>query len=238
MKRVLRWAGAFAMVALLAGCADSTPESNAAERSALIIVDMQYDFLPGGALPTKGGDQITGLINQLQPAFDLVVATQDWHPAHHGSFASQHAGHAPGDVIDLNGLSQVLWPDHAVQNTRGAKLTADLDQTRIARIFQKGMDPTVDSYSGFFDNGQRGSTGLSDYLSEQDITHVYVVGLALDYCVKYTALDAVRVGFDTTLITDASRAVNLNTDDGDRAIAAMRDAGVTIIDAATFRRGQ
>ncbi|MFK8017090.1 MAG: bifunctional nicotinamidase/pyrazinamidase [Gammaproteobacteria bacterium] len=236
MSRIRLAVTAVAAMALGAGCVDTTPpaDSSDAARSALIIVDMQYDFLPGGALATKGGDQIIPLINQLQPAFDLVVATQDWHPADHGSFASQHAGKAPGEVIDLNGLEQVLWPDHAVQETRGAELADALDQHRIARVFQKGTDPTVDSYSGFFDNGQRGSTGLSDYLLEQGVTRVAVVGLALDYCVKYTALDARRVGFDTTLIRDASRAVNLKPDDGNLAIAQMRGAGVKIVDANTL----
>lgn len=201
-------------------------------RRALIIVDMQNDFMPGGALPTAGGDQITGLLNALQSRFDVVVATQDWHPRGHGSFASSHPGRSPGDVIDLNGLQQVLWPDHAIQDSAGAELVTALDQKHIARIFRKGTEPLVDSYSGFFDNGQRGDTGLGDYLRSQGVSAVYVAGLALDYCVKYTALDAQRIGFDTTLIVDASRAVNLHPGDGANAVATMKAAGVRVVQAS------
>jgi len=220
---------------LLASCnAPEKPRQAAAQaagKTALIIVDLQYDFMPGGALATSGGDELPALINRLQDKFDLIVATQDWHPPGHGSFASVHPGHEPGDVIDLNGLQQILWPDHAVQGTHGAELVADLDQQRIAHIVQKGTDPGVDSDSGFYDNGHRVDTGLDAYLKSQGVTRVYVVGLALDYCVKYTALDAERAGYDTTLIADASRAVNLEPGDGADAIATMRAAGINVIDA-------
>ena len=218
-------------VLILMACSNSDEEPAAASKRALVIVDMQYDFLPGGALPTAGGDEIVELINKLQSRFDLVVATQDWHPPNHGSFASQHAGRRAGEVIDLNGLEQVLWPDHALQNSHGAELAAELEQSRVAKVFPKGTNPNVDSYSGFFDNGQRGDTGLNEYLRSQGVTDVYVVGLALDYCVKYTALDASRVGFDTRLIQDASRAVNLRPGDGMDAVKAMQAAGVQVIDS-------
>lgn len=217
----------------LASCTAPPEESRESGLRALVIVDMQYDFLPGGALAVEEGDQILGLINRLQSEFDLVVATQDWHPEGHGSFASSHPGRSPGDVVELDGLDQVLWPDHAVQGTHGAALSAALDQDHIARVFQKGSNPNVDSYSGFFDNGQRGDTGLNDYLKSRGVTDVYVVGLALDYCVKFTALDAQRLGFDTTLIADASRAVNLLPGDGDDAIAMMEDAGIRIASSAS-----
>lgn len=218
-------------VVLLAACNAPEEPRQATGKSALIIVDMQYDFMPGGALATSGGDELPALINALQDKFDLVVATQDWHPPGHGSFASSHPGHKPGEVIDLNGLEQILWPDHAVQGTHGAELVADLDQERIAYIVQKGTDPGVDSYSGFFDNGHRVDTGLDAYLESQGVTMVSVVGLALDYCVKYTALDAAREGYDTTLIADASRAVNLQPEDGANAIDMMREAGIHVIDS-------
>lgn len=221
-------------VVLLASCDAPEDAGQAAGKRALIIVDMQYDFLPGGALATRGGDELPELINKLQDKFDLIVATQDWHPPGHGSFASSHPGHKPGDIIELNGLEQILWPDHAVQGTHGAELVADLDQGRIARIVRKGTDPGVDSYSGFYDNGHRVDTGLDAYLKSQGITRVYVVGLALDYCVKYTALDAERAGYDTTLIADASRAVNLGPGDGAEAIGQMKSAGIHVIDSSSL----
>src|SRR4051812_1540671 len=165
--------------------------------NALILVDLQNDFVPGGALAVPEGDSIIPLINQLQPRFDIVIATQDWHPADHGSFAANHPGRRVHEVIDLAGLPQVLWPVHCVQNTPGAALVSSLDTSRIARVFQKGTDPAIDSYSGFFDNGHRKSTGLGDFLRDQGVKRVYVCGLATDYCVEFTALDAKQLGFDT-----------------------------------------
>ncbi len=216
-------------VLLLVACSGSHEESVAASKRALIIVDMQYDFLPGGSLPTAGGDEIVELINTLQGQFDLVVATQDWHPPDHGSFASQHPDRQPGEVIDLHGLQQVLWPDHAVHGSRGAEMVGELERSDIDKVFQKGTNPTVDSYSGFFDNGQRGDTGLNNYLESHGVTDVYVVWLALDYCDKFTALDANRVGYSTWLIEDASRAVNLRPNDGSDAVKGMQAAGVQVI---------
>ena len=196
---------------------------------ALILVDIQNDFVPGGALAVAEGDRIVPVVNRLQEQFDLIVATQDWHPANHGSFASQHPAKKPGDVIDLNGLPQVLWPDHCVQHTHGAEFHPDLDMQRVAKIFQKGIDPEIDSYSGFFDNGHRRGTGLAEYLKSANVDEVFVCGLATDYCVKYTALDARQLGFKTTLVADASRGVNLEPGDVDAAIDQMRAAGVAVI---------
>jgi nicotinamidase/pyrazinamidase len=200
--------------------------------NALILVDIQNDFVPGGALAVPEGDAIVPLVNRLQPCFDLVVATQDWHPANHGSFASSHPGCRPGEVIDLQGLPQILWPVHCVQGTPGADFVPGLNCERWDRVFTKGTDPAIDSYSGFFDNGRRQPTGLGDYLREKGVTDVYVVGLATDYCVKFTALDALQLGFRVYLIEDACRGVNLQPGDVDRAVAGMRGAGVAITPAA------
>ena len=198
-------------------------------KSALVIIDLQYDFMPGGALPAAGGDEIVPLINRLQGSFDLVVATQDWHPPGHGSFASAHPGHEVGDNIEFNGLSQQLWPDHALQGTRGAGLVEGLNTSRIAQVFRKGMNPAIDSYSGFFDNGRQGDTGLHDYLMRAGVTEVYLVGLALDFCVKYSALDAQRLGYQTTVIVDATRAVNLHPGDDDAAVRELESNGIRVI---------
>lgn len=197
--------------------------------SALIIVDVQYDFLPGGALAVHQGDEIIPVINMLQTEFDLILATQDWHPADHKSFAANHEGKNVGDFIQLEGLEQILWPVHCVQDSEGAKFHKDLDQSRWAGIFQKGKNPKVDSYSGFFDNARRGDTGLGDFLKSKGIEKVYVCGLAQDYCVKFTALDAISLGFDTFLIADATRPVNLNPSDGDQALVDLKSAGVKVI---------
>jgi nicotinamidase/pyrazinamidase len=199
------------------------------EKSALIIVDVQNDFLPGGALAVKDGDQILPILNSIQPKFQIIVATQDFHPADHGSFASNHPQKNIGDLIDLNGLSQILWPIHCVQGSDGAAFHSDLNQKNWKAIFQKGKNPAVDSYSGFFDNARRGDTGLGEFLKKNGILTVYIAGLALDYCVKYTALDAISLGFETFLLVDATRAVNLNSTDGPEAIQELRLAGANII---------
>src|SRR5205814_1228968 len=195
---------------------------------ALVLVDLQNDFLPGGALAVPRGDEVIPIANRLQPRFGLVVATQDWHPPGHGSFASTRPGRKPGELAELAGLPQVLWPDHCVQGTAGAAFAPTLTMARVEAIVRKGTDPAIDSYSGFFDNGHRKSTRLGEYLREMGITAVYVCGLATDYCVKFTALDAKQLGFDTTLIQDASRGVNLKPGDVDRAVEEMRTAGVRI----------
>jgi nicotinamidase/pyrazinamidase len=196
--------------------------------NALIIVDVQNDFVPGGALPVPNGHLVVPVINRIQPRFDLVVATQDWHPANHGSFAANHPGRKPGDVIDLHGLPQILWPTHCVQHTPGADFVPGLETTCIERIFRKGTDTHIDSYSGFFDNGHRKSTGLGEYLKDRGVTDVHVCGLATDYCVKFTALDARQLGFNVHLVTDAISGVNLNPGDVDRAVGEMSGAGVKI----------
>ena len=184
---------------------------------ALIIVDIQNDFLPGGALAVNNGDEVIPIINKLQQSdyFDLVVATQDWHPQNHKSFASNHLGKNPFDKILLDGLEQILWPDHCVQGTKGADFPSSLDVNKIEAIFRKGMDVNVDSYSGFFDNGKRKNTGLDAYLKGRKVDEVYVSGLAGDFCVFYTALDSADCGFKTFLVEDATRSINQNNFEGD-----------------------
>jgi nicotinamidase/pyrazinamidase len=204
--------------------------------NALIIVDLQNDFCPGGALAVSGGDLIVPRINSVQSQFDRVIATQDWHPVNHGSFARNHPGKNVGEVINLDGLQQILWPVHCVQNTRGAELIADLDRSQIDRIFQKGIDPAIDSYSGFFDNGHRRSTGLEAWLRGEGVDAVFICGLATDYCVKFTALDARQLGFETTLIADASAGVNLQPGDSEAAIQQMMGAGVAITSTDALRK--
>jgi nicotinamidase/pyrazinamidase len=202
---------------------------------ALVLVDIQNDFLPGGALAVPRGDEVIPVANRVQPAFDLVVATQDWHPAGHGSFASTRPGRKPGEVDELAGLPQVLWPDHCVQGSRGAEFAPGLQMNRVEAIFRKGTDPSIDSYSGFFDNGHRKSTGLGDYLTGRGATDVYVLGLATDYCVKFTALDARKLGFRTFLVQDGSRGVELRPGDVERAVEEMRTAGIEVVQSTRLR---
>jgi len=198
-------------------------------KKALILVDLQNDFMPGGSLAVPLGNDVIPIANTLQSHFEYIIITQDWHPKNHGSFAVNHAGKSVGDRITLAGLPQILWPVHCVQGTEGAELVADLKQDNLTKIFQKGSDPSIDSYSGFFDNGHRKPTGLGDYLKTQQVSDVYIMGLALDYCVKYTVLDACQLGFKTYLIEDGCRAVNLNPEDGASAIKEMQAAGAVII---------
>ncbi len=204
-------------------------------KRALLIIDVQNDFVPGGALPTRNGDEVVPVINRVQPLFDLVVATQDWHPADHGSFASNHPGKKPGEVIDLNGLQQVLWPDHCVQNSRGAEFHRDLDMNRVDHVVRKGTDPAIDSYSAFFDNGRRKATGLEQSLRSRGVTDVYVTGLATDYCVLWSARDAADLGFTTHVISDACRGVELRPGDIDRAFAQMRSFGEVLTSTEVSR---
>lgn len=205
-------------------------------KRALILVDVQTDFLPGGALAVPDGDAIVPVINRLMPGFELIIATQDWHPADHGSFAANHPGKAVFDQATLAGLPQTLWPVHCVQGTHGAAFAPALLQNRIAHVVQKGTDAAIDSYSGFFDNGHRKSTGLDPWLRQHQVTDVYLAGLATDYCVKATALDAQRLGFAVTLIEDACRGVNLNANDVDSAVAEMKAAGVKVIRSEEVER--
>ncbi len=199
---------------------------------AFIIVDIQNDFLPGGALAVPQGDRVIPVINRLMDRFDLIIATQDWHPAEHASFASNHPARKVGHVIDLHGLPQVLWPVHCVAGTRGAELAPTLDVCKIHRVFKKGDDPGIDSYSGFFDNGGRKSTGLGEFLKRRGVCDVYIAGLATDYCVKFTALDALKLGFRAHVIIDACRGVNLVPGDVDAAIGQMQVARVKMVRSA------
>ncbi len=203
--------------------------------NALILVDLQNDFMPGGALPVADGDAVAPIANRLLAKFPFVVATQDWHPASHGSFAANHSGKRPGEMMELNGLPQVLWPVHCVQHSPGAAFVQELDTTKITRVFQKGTDAGIDSYSGFFDNGHRKATGLGDYLKAQGVDAVCVLGVATDYCVKFTALDARELGFKTTLIVDACRGVNLKPGDVEAAVMEMQRASVTVVNSADIK---
>ncbi len=200
--------------------------------NSLIVVDLQHDFCPGGSLAVAQGDAIIPVIDRILPAFDCVVATQDWHPANHQSFAVNHAGAQVGDVIELGGMPQVLWPVHCVQNTNGAAFHRGFDISGLDAVFQKGVDPEIDSYSGFFDNGHKRSTGLGDYLNQRGVGTVYICGLATDYCVKATALDAIALGFETFVISDACRGVNLQAGDDEKALAEIAEAGGKIVSSA------
>jgi len=200
-------------------------------RKALIVVDVQNDFMPGGALAVSGGDEIIPVINSLLPKFDLIIFTKDWHPQDHKSFASQHEGKSVFDQIDLNGLDQVLWPDHCVQDTPGADLHSGIDFDKINGdfyFFKKGMDSEVDSYSGFYDNGRKNSTCLKEFLEEREVAEVYVVGLALDYCVSYTAIDAAMEGFKTAVIEDGTRSIN---PDINEVLQNFHEAGVAFVES-------
>jgi nicotinamidase/pyrazinamidase len=196
---------------------------------ALIIVDVQNDFCPGGALAVQNGNAVVPVINSILPAFDVVVATQDWHPLNHGSFAANHPGAKVGDVLELGGLPQVMWPIHCVQDTPGAAFHPDLDISGLDGVFQKGTDPAVDSYSGFFDNGRLHATGLGEFLKARGIGQVFICGLATDYCVKWTALDAVSLGFHTFVVADATRGVDLMPGDSEKALIEVTAAGANVI---------
>lgn len=201
---------------------------------ALLVVDIQNDFLPGGALGVPDGDSVVPIANRLTECFDLVLATQDWHPADHGSFAANHPNRFPGEMIDLNGTMQILWPVHCVQGSPGAEFSSQLRTDRFAKVFRKGTDPGIDSYSSFFDNARKRSTGLSDYLQDQNVDELFICGLATDYCVKYSVLDCTSLGIRTSVIADACRGVNLKPDDSTAAIAEMHRAGAFIINSAPF----
>ena len=177
---------------------------------ALLLIDLQNDFLPGGALAVPQGDAVIPVCNNLQQHFDLVVATQDWHPPDHKSFAVNHEGKKEFETIEWNGLPQVLWPVHCVQSTRGAAFSDLIEMAKVEVIFRKGTNAQIDSYSGFYDNGHLKSTGLAHYLKGKGITGVYVAGLAADYCVYFTALDALAEGFETFIVEDATRAIDRN----------------------------
>ncbi|MFJ3487910.1 bifunctional nicotinamidase/pyrazinamidase [Pseudomonas sp. NPDC090202] len=200
-------------------------------RAALLVIDMQYDFMPGGALAVAEGDALVPLINRLGAQFRNVVITQDWHPAGHISFASSHAGRAPFDSITLPYGAQTLWPDHCVQGSHGAQLHAELQIAHAQLILRKGCNPGIDSYSAFVEADRTTQTGLAGYLKERGIDSVFVVGLALDFCVAWSALDARAAGFNTWLIADACKAIDLNGS-LDKAWKDLTAAGVIRIDSA------
>jgi nicotinamidase/pyrazinamidase len=201
---------------------------------ALLVVDIQNDFLPGGALGVSDGDRVIPVINRLMERFALILATQDWHPSNHGSFAANHPNRRPGEVIDLHGLPQVLWPVHCVQESPGADFSDQLCTKCFSRVFRKGIDPEIDSYSSFFDNRRKRSTGLVEYLQDQEVSRLFICGLATDYCVKFSALDSISSGFRTSVIADACRGVDLKPGDSAAAIAEMRIAGATIVDSSSI----
>lgn len=197
--------------------------------NALVLVDIQNDFLPHGALEVKDGDQILPVVDQLlNLPFDVIVATKDWHPPDHGSFAIQHQKQM-GEHVLLNGVDQILWPIHCVQGTPGAEFSTAWNWHKVEKVFYKGTDQNVDSYSTFFDNGRRRSTGLAAYLHEKGVHNIYVAGLATDYCVKYSVLDGLRLGFNVIVVADACRAVNLHEGDEAQAFETMRNAGAAIM---------
>jgi nicotinamidase/pyrazinamidase len=198
---------------------------------ALLVVDIQNDFLPGGTLAVPEGDQVIPIVNRLMECFTLVLATQDWHPANHGSFAANHPNRQPGEVIDLNGIMQVLWPVHCVQGSHGAAFSTQFRTERLREVFRKGIDAGIDSYSGFFDNGRKRSTGLAEYLRGRSVDELFICGLATDYCVKFSALDSIDCGIRTRVIEDACRGVNLQQGDSAAAIAEIRNAGVSIVES-------
>jgi nicotinamidase/pyrazinamidase len=195
---------------------------------ALILVDIQNDFCPGGALAVPRGDEVVPVANRLAAAFPLVVATQDWHPPDHGSFAANHPGKKPYEIGALAGMPQVLWPVHCVQGSAGAAFHPDLDITRVGHVFPRGTDPAIDGYSGFYDTGKRKTTGLGDFLLARGVHEVVVAGLATDYCVRATALDAAALGFAVTMVEDGCRGMELGPGDVDRAIQDMRRSRVRL----------
>lgn len=199
---------------------------------ALLLIDIQNDFLPGGALAVPEGDQIIPVVNKLQEQFDLVVATQDWHPQQHKSFASNHNGKNVFERIELQGLEQVLWPDHCIQETDGAEFSKELRTNRIEAIFRKGTNPEIDSYSGFYDNGHLKSTGLADYLKGKQVTQLYLAGLAGDYCVYFSAKDAIQENFEVFMVEDAIRS--LSHDDFERVKEDITSKGGKVIQSSSI----
>jgi nicotinamidase/pyrazinamidase len=199
----------------------------------LLIEDVQNDFLPGGALGIPEGDKIIPIINALQEIFPCVLATKDWHPLKHISFASTH-GRQPGEIIEIEGLRQELWPDHCIQGSKGAEFAPSLHSGKIQKVFFKGSDSKIDSYSSFYDNAHLRSTGLGEYLQQLGCDELYIVGLATDYCVKYSVLDASRLGFKIYVIIDACKGIELKEGDIERAIAVIKEAGAHIIESSSL----
>lgn len=202
---------------------------------ALVLVDLQNDFFPNGALGVHDGDKILPVISELlKKNWDVIVASKDWHPVDHGSFASTH-GKQVGERVNLKGYDQILWPVHCVQNTTGADFAPGWDPAPIEKIFHKGTDKEIDSYSTFFDNGHLKSTGLEAYLRKKGIHEIYLAGLTTEYCIKYSALDAISLGFKACVVEDGCRPVDLKPGDGARALEEMRKAGVKIVKLKDIR---
>jgi nicotinamidase/pyrazinamidase len=200
--------------------------------SVLLLIDVQNDFCPGGSLAVDEGDSIVPVINKILPLFSRVIATQDWHPPDHVSFASTHPGRKPLEVVDAGGIHQVLWPDHCVQGTRGAELHPRLDIRPVGLVVRKGMRQTLDSYSAFFENDRRTDTGLRSYLKGLKVKEIFVCGLATDYCVLASVMDARRLGLQVTLVRDACRGVDFPRDSVHEAVDAMRKAGARIAESS------
>ncbi|WP_460115269.1 bifunctional nicotinamidase/pyrazinamidase [Pseudomonas sp. H2_D02] len=213
-----------------------TPMDTKATTTALVVIDIQNDFIPGGQLAVPGGDEIVPLVNRLGRSFLNVVCAQDWHPAGHASFASSHEGKQPFDLIQLPYGEQKLWPEHCVQDTQGAALHPDLDLPHAQLIIRKGCNPAIDSYSAFMEADRQTPTGLTGYFKERGIDTVYMVGLALDFCVMYSALDARMAGFNAIVVLDACRGIDI---DGsmDAAIRRMQEAGVRLIQSSDITNG-
>lgn len=205
------------------------------KRSALIAVDVQNDFCAGGALEVQNGDEVVPVINRISNGFSVVIATQDWHPVGHFSFASQHPGKNPLETIKRGDLEQVLWPDHCVAGTVGADFHPELETTRLSLILRKGTDPDLDSYSGFFENDKVTSTGLEHYLKGLGYSDLYLCGLATDYCVYYTAMDALRLGFNVCLVEDACRGVDFPEGSTAKALQTMTENGLEILSSADLK---
>jgi nicotinamidase/pyrazinamidase len=205
------------------------------EERVLLIIDVQNDFCPGGNLAVEEGDAVVPVINRVMPLFARVVATQDWHPPDHVSFASSHPGRKPLDLVVANGIEQVLWPDHCVQATRGAELHPRLETGRIELVMRKGLRRMLDSYSAFFENDRKTDTGLRFYLKGMGAREIFLCGLATDYCVLASALDARKLGFRVTLVRDACRSVDFPKGSVHEALAAMEKSGVTMTESAAIR---
>jgi len=203
---------------------------------ALLLIDLQNDFMPGAPLGVPKGDECIESANLAQQFFNFVVASKDWHPPNHLSFAAEHEGKKPGDVIILNDLKQTLWPVHCVQHTQGAALVKNLNQSKIRHIITKGTDRTLDSYSAFFDNAHRHETGLASYLKLSAIEEIFLLGVATEYCVKYSALDALKLGFKTNVIIDGCRGIGLSSKDIPHALEEMQNQGVNLLTLADLQR--
>jgi nicotinamidase/pyrazinamidase len=202
-----------------------------ASKIALIVVDLQNDFMPGGALAVQNGDEVVPVANKLLPLFELVVASKDWHPAHHGVFTSQHPDQKAGERVRLGGIDQILWADHCVQNTQGSEFIKTLHVDQIDKIIQKGTDPELHSYSTFFDDAHKRATGLHSFLSEDGVGEVYILGLATDYCVKFSVLDAIDLGYKVFVVVDGCRGINLSPEDSEKAFAEMQKAGAHLVNS-------